>query len=497
MSFVQLRFRQQAFSIASGVNVFLFLVSLLLAALFDSWLVAFLIGLPSLLVPMALYKLLGDHLLARCSYGVSFMFFAALHIHQAQGLTEIHFGIFVLLAVLFAFRDAWVILVAAAVIAIHHLLFMWLQQQDAGVYLLPDSANTLSIVMLHALYVVVETIVLVIMCNYALREAKVGQALFDATDSLLTNTGEIVLTERAPSLKSKVINNFNQVLDSLQRTIKTLNHSATELTRQSESLVSQGQSLSGAMSKKLQEVELIAAATEEMSSNLASLHQIAKQVAHYADETEQAAVSGQQSVAATLTSVEQLSTQLTVTSDKVENMAVATNDIRQVLDVIQAIAEQTNLLALNAAIEAARAGELGRGFAVVADEVRTLASRTQKSTGEIKQIIDRLLNYSADSVEVVSHSVTQLALTKDNAVSSKQLLTVILNQAKLVSESAQTMRTSIEQQNTASHEVAKSTQMLKDMTEQQNRQGATVVETAQSLEKVAVTLHNETKKFQV
>ncbi|CAM5202867.1 methyl-accepting chemotaxis protein [Alishewanella longhuensis] len=401
----------------------------------------------------------------------------------------------VLLAILFAFRDAWVIIIAATVIAVHHLLFMWLQQQDAGVYLLPGAANTLSIVMLHALYVVVETIVLVIMCRYALREAKVGQALFDATDSLLTNNGDIVLTERAPSLKSKVIDNFNQVLDSLQRTIKTLNHSATELTRQSESLVSQGQGLSGAMLTKLQEVELIAAATEQMSSNLASLHQIAKQVAHYAEETEQAAVSGQQSVAATLTSVEQLSTQLTVTSDKVENMAVATNDIRQVLDVIQAIAEQTNLLALNAAIEAARAGELGRGFAVVADEVRTLASRTQKSTGEIKQIIDRLLSYSADSVDVVSHSVKQLGLTRDNAVSSKQLLTVIFDQAKLVSESAQTMRTSIEQQNTASHEVAKSTQMLKDMTEQLNRQVATVVDAAQSLEILAVTLHNETKKF--
>lgn len=497
MSNMQLRFRQQAFSIAFGVNVFLFLVSLILAILFDSWLAALLMGLPNLLVPMALYKLLGDHFLARASYGVSFMFFAALHIHQAQGLTEIHFGIFVLLAILFAFRDAWVIIVAAAVIAVHHLLFMWLQQQDVGVYLLPDQSNTFSIVMLHAIYVIVETVVLVLMCRNSLREAMVGQALFDATDALLTDKGEIVLTERVPCLKSKVINNFNQVLDSLQMTIKTLNRSALELTSQSESLVSQGQGLSTAMSKKLQEVELIAAATEQMSSNLASLHQIAKQVAHYAEETEHAAVSGKQAVGSTLSSVEQLATQLSVTSEKVQNMAEATNDIRQVLDVIQAIAEQTNLLALNAAIEAARAGELGRGFAVVADEVRTLASRTQKSTGEIKQIIDRLLTYSADSVSVVSSSVNQLSTTKDNAVDSEKLLTVILSQAKLVSESAHSMRTSIEQQNTASQEVAKSTQMLKDMTEQQNRQGTVVVTSAHSLEQLAVTLNSETRKFKV
>lgn len=494
---VNLRFRQQAFTIALGVNTFLFAISLLLALIFGGLLTAILIGLPALVMPLFLHKTLGDHILARISYGVSFMFFAALHIHLAQGLTEVHFGIFVLLAILFAFRDAWVIIAAAAVIAVHHLLFMWLQQQDAGVYLLPEQSNTFSIVMLHAIYVVVEAIVLVLMCRYSLREAEVGQALFDATDALLTDKGEIVLTHRASALDSKVINNFNQVLDSLQTTIKTLNHSATELSSESESLVSQGQGLSVAMSKKLQEVELIAAATEEMSSNLASLHQIAKQMAHYAEETEHAAVSGKQAVGATLSSVEQLATQLTVTSEKVENMAIATNDIRQVLDVIQAIAEQTNLLALNAAIEAARAGELGRGFAVVADEVRTLASRTQKSTGEIKQIIDRLLTYSADSVSVVTNSVNQLSITKNNAVESEQLLGVILEQAKLVSESAHTMRTSIEQQNTASHEVAKSTQMLKDMTEQQNRQGSVVVTSAHSLEQLAVTLNSETRKFKV
>lgn len=497
MPTVQLRFRQQAFSIVFGVNVFLFFIALLLAAVFDSWLAALLIGLPCLLVPVALHKLLGDHLLARCSYGVSFMFFSALHIHQTQGLTEMHFGIFVLLAILFAFRDAWVIVLAAAVIAVHHLLFMWLQQEDMGVYLVPAAANTLPIVLLHALYVVVETIVLVIMCRYALREAKVGQALFDATDALLTSDGEIVLTGRAVSLKSKVINNFNQVLDSLHTTITTLNRSAVELTVQAEALVGQGSGLSGAIAKKLQEVELIAAATDQMSSNLTSLQQIAKHVAQYASETEQAAVSGQQAVAVTLTAVEQLATQLSATSEKVENMAIATHDIRQVLDVIQAIAEQTNLLALNAAIEAARAGEQGRGFAVVADEVRTLASRTQKSTGEIKLIIDRLLNYSADSVSVVSQSVKQLAVTRDHAVSSNQQLTVILQQAGLVSDSAQTMRTSIEQQNTASHEVAKSTQMLRNMTEQQNRQGSAVVETAHDLEALAAVLSNETKKFKV
>jgi methyl-accepting chemotaxis protein len=267
------------------------------------------------------------------------------------------------------------------------------------------------------------------------------------------------------------------------------------LDQQSDQLELDGQQLAAGMQQKLREVERIAAATEQMSYSIADLHQIAQQVAAAAGSTEQAALSGQQAVSATIGSVQQLARQLSQTGEKVNEMALATTDIRKVLDVIQAIAEQTNLLALNAAIEAARAGEQGRGFAVVADEVRTLASRTQASTGEIKQIIERLVSNSRQSVEVVQQSVAQLEDTSQHASQSNQLLGSILTEARQVASSAATMSSALQQQNSASNEVASSSQQLKTMALQQSLQSEAVATSAGQLAKLATLLKRETLKF--
>lgn len=116
----------------------LFAMSLALSTLHDTWGWALVVGLPAAGIPSLLARLLPGSRATRLAVAISLMVFTALHIHQAAGISEAHFGVFVLLAFLLCYRDYTVILTAAGVIALHHLSFNYLQELGFGVHCLTE-----------------------------------------------------------------------------------------------------------------------------------------------------------------------------------------------------------------------------------------------------------------------------------------------------------------------------------------------------------------------
>lgn len=207
----------------------------------------------------------------------------------------------------------------------------------------------------------------------------------------------------------------NDFVSYLHETVHAISSEVDGLSTQASDLASLGSEMQHNSMDQLGEITQVAAAMNQMSSSAQEVSSHANEAASAAQSTDGDAVTGHRVVSETIQSIQTLSQKVAQAAEVIQQLEREGENIGSVLDVIRGIAEQTNLLALNAAIEAARAGEHGRGFAVVADEVRTLASRTQQSTQEIQQMIERIQSGTRNAVTAMQESKTRSESSVDEA----------------------------------------------------------------------------------
>jgi len=150
--------------------VVLLLISMGIAAANGTWFEALAVGLPAVALPWLLIQIMPGSVQSRISVAISFMVFSALAIQQTKGMIETHFAIFILLAFLLYYRDWKPVLVAALVIAVHHVAFNFLQAGNAGFYIFALGPN-LKVLIIHALAVVFEAALLILMAINLRNEA--------------------------------------------------------------------------------------------------------------------------------------------------------------------------------------------------------------------------------------------------------------------------------------------------------------------------------------
>ncbi|CAN7531072.1 methyl-accepting chemotaxis protein [Massilia sp. LjRoot122] len=431
-----------------GANkLFLVVLWLLLATavglsfVHETLLLALAVGTPLALFPTILIVSVPDKLITRLAVAVALMLFCALHIHQMHGMTELHFGIFVLLAFLVCYQDWRVIIAAAATAAVHHLSFNYLQEW--GYPAMCFTRPGIGMVLLHAVYVVIEAAVLGYVAVRLQRE---------------TTT-------------------VRHGADLLQETLRTMHESADKVA-EGMHLIAQTSSAIACSSEDLSVKATTQAARLEQASN--SIETLAITVKRNVEHTGQAneLVSSASSMAIkggeVVANVVQTMNSIQASSRKIED----------IISVIDGIAFQTNILALNAAVEAARAGEQGRGFAVVASEVRNLAQRSSQAAKEVRQLInDSTSQVSAGGrlVDEAGHAMNDIV---DSVGQVAQIMTAIAG-------ASQEQRDGIEQMIETIQEIEQTTRQTVLLVEQSSVAVESMCEHASSAKRAVGALRHQ------
>ncbi len=256
---------------------------------------------------------------------------------------------------------------------------------------------------------------------------------------------------------------INQFISNLQSMMLEVQEASRRLQDDIQQLSQQTDTSKQLLDHHVQETELAVTAITEMSSAAQSVAEHAATSARLTHETSDQATRSREVVNAAIHSVSALVDEVQSTSNSIHAMQQHAGQISSVLGVIGGIAEQTNLLALNAAIEAARAGEQGRGFAVVADEVRALAARTQTSTREIRDMLDRLEQGTAAVVNAMDGTRDTCERTAANTAEVTHSLDEMTGHITGINDLSSLMATAAEEQRAVSEEIAQNMTAIKEV----------------------------------
>ena len=357
----------------------------------NDWLASFIAALIFSAVATAAWKLPCPPSIMRILTGVALMAQVMLLVYMYRGhgwQIDLHMYFFAGLAMLAFFCDIPVLLAAAGVVAVHHLSLNY----ALPTCIFPDGANFFRVV-LHAVIVIAETVVLIVLVMRLIRGFKeADSALSEIEESgrqLKAEQQRVAEAQQEASrmrekaradLATEVEQRIGEAINRIAASAEQLRKTSSSLTGVSESTAHQANEISGAVESASTGVAGIAAAVEEMNT---SVSEIARQIAASARMAREAEADSAR------------------TMEQIRELEKTSRRIGDVIEMITDIAEQTNLLALNATIEAARAGEAGKGFAVVASEVKNLATQTAKATGEISGQIGAIQNATGLSVEAI------------------------------------------------------------------------------------------------
>ncbi|WP_336153495.1 methyl-accepting chemotaxis protein [Acinetobacter pittii] len=283
-----------------------------------------------------------------------------------------------------------------------------------------------------------------------------------------------------------IADSINFAIDQLRDLVSRIHETSQEVARYTQDTQSITNQLAEASEHQAQEIAGASTAMNEMAQSIDQVSSNASESAEVAERSVQIASNGAQVVNRSIEGMDTIREQIQETSKRIKRLGESSQEIGNIVSLINDIADQTNILALNAAIQASMAGEAGRGFAVVADEVQRLAERSASATKQIETLVKTIQTDTNKAVISMEQTTTEVVrganLAKDAGIALDEiqkvsgdlanLIASISDAAKLQSASASHIATTMtvvqeitSQTTTATFDTARSVSELANMAE--------------------------------
>jgi len=292
-------------------------------------------------------------------------------------------------------------------------------------------------------------------------------------------------------------NDVNALADSIEKIISDVTDSVNHTSDVSGKISRLSKEISFGSIEQTKRTADVTSAIEEMSTTILQISQNANVAAESSKKSTELAANGGKIINQTVDGMNKIAAVVRNTTSTINDLANSSDQIGEIVQMIDDIADQTNLLALNAAIEAARAGDQGRGFAVVADEVRKLAERTSKATKEIGSMIRNLQSENVNAIESIE--VGNKEVEKGHVLTQKtiQSLDNIIQSGRTTLELISQVAGASEVQSTSAENISQSLKDIDVLSNANNDKTAEIESASDELQLIIRNLNSLVNKFRI